>query len=146
MILDRFGRPKPFRGRIRTRSGWLLDTRLPRQSRSWGALGAPRAARSCPKASPERAGDAPRVPGATPRTPGSAVCIAQRNWKRLRIDFFNVFGRRAAVPRCVSYRPCQYFIDVGRFARRTLAARKNLKKTAVSGSKVEARGVLGTLG
>ena len=60
--------------------------------------------------------------------------------------FLNVFGRRAAAPKCVSYRSCQCFIDVGRFARRTLAARKNLEKTVFSDSKIEARGVPGNLG
>ena len=60
--------------------------------------------------------------------------------------FLSVFGRRTAAPKCVSYRSCQCFIDIGRFARRTLAARKNLEKTTVEGSKIEARGVLGTLG
>ena len=61
-------------------------------------------------------------------------------------QFFNVFGRRAAAPRCVSYRSCQCFIDVGRFARRMLAARKNLEKTAVLGLKIAPRDVLGSLG
>ena len=60
--------------------------------------------------------------------------------------FLNVFGGRVAAPKCVSYRSCQCFIDVGRFACRALAACKNLDKTAVAGSKIEARGVLGTLG
>ena len=38
------------------------------------------------------------------------------------------------------------FFDVGRFVRRTLAACKNLEKTAVSGSTIDARGVLGISG
>ena len=42
--------------------------------------------------------------------------------------FLNVFGRRAEAPKCVSYRSCQCFIDVGRFVRRTLVAWKNLEK------------------
>ena len=60
--------------------------------------------------------------------------------------FFNAFGGHATAPKCVSYRSCQCFIDVGRFAPQTLAVRKIFEKTVVSGSKIEARGVLGTLG
>ena len=76
----------------------------------------------------------------------------KRRWHRqtqleaLAVRCSNVFGRRAAASKCVSYRSCQCFIDVGRFARRTLVARKHLEKTVVSGSKIEARGVLGSLG
>ena len=44
--------------------------------------------------------------------------------------FFKVFGRRAAAPKCISYRSCQCVIDVGRFARQTLAARKKNRKNS----------------
>ena len=60
--------------------------------------------------------------------------------------FLSVFGRRAAAPKCVSYRSCQCFIDVGRFARRALVARKNLEKPADLGPKIEARAAPGRLG
>ena len=60
--------------------------------------------------------------------------------------FFNVFGRCAAAPKCVLHRSCQCFIDIRRFEPRTLAACKNLEKTVVSDSQIEARGVLGTRG
>ena len=95
-ILDSFGRPRPLRGRVRTRSGRLLNTQMPVQSRSWGALGASRAARSRPKAPPGQPRDAPRVCGAIPKMHVSAARIAQRSWKRLRIDFstFSVDTRR----------------------------------------------------
>ena len=86
-ILGRIGRPKPFRGCVRTRSGRLLDTQMPPQSRSWGAPGAPRAARSRPQAIQGRPRDAPRAFGATAKTPVRAVRMAQRSWKRLRVDF-----------------------------------------------------------
>ena len=59
-ILGHFGRPRLFRGRVRTRSGRLWDVQMPPQGRSWDAPGGPRAARSRPKASPGRRGDAPR--------------------------------------------------------------------------------------
>ena len=49
-ILGRFGRPKPFRGRVRTCSGRLLDAQMLPQSRSWVAPDEPRAVKSCPKA------------------------------------------------------------------------------------------------
>ena len=59
-ILGRFGPPSPFRVRVRTRSGRLLDTQMLPQSRSWDTPGEPRAARSRPKASPGRPEDTPR--------------------------------------------------------------------------------------
>ena len=59
-ILRRFGRPRPFRGRVRTRSGRLLDAQVPPQGRSGDAPGRPRAARSAPRWPQD-------VPG-TPRT------------------------------------------------------------------------------
>ena len=96
------------------------------------------------------------VPGAPQRRSKSLRDHSQdarkRRWHRqtqleaLAVRCSNVFGRRAAASKCVSYRSCQCFIDVGRFARRTLVARKHLEKTVVSGSKIEARGVLGSLG
>ena len=49
-ILGRLGRPKPFRGRVRTCSGRLLDAQMLPQSRSWVAPDEPRAVKSCPKA------------------------------------------------------------------------------------------------
>ena len=61
LILSRFGRPMPFWGRVRTRSGWLLDAQMPPQSRSWDAPGEPRVARNHPKSSPGRPEDAPRL-------------------------------------------------------------------------------------
>ena len=48
-ILGRFGRPRSFRGRVRTRSGRLLDAQLSPQGRSGDAPGGPRAARSAPR-------------------------------------------------------------------------------------------------
>ena len=86
-ILDRFGRPRPLQGRVRMRLGRLLGTQMPPLSRSWGALGSPRMARSRPKASPGQPRDALRARGAIPKTSVSAARIAQRSWKRLRINF-----------------------------------------------------------
>ena len=60
-ILGQFGRPKLFRGRVRTRSGRLLDAQMSLQGRSWDAPGEPRAARSRPKVLPGRPEDAPRA-------------------------------------------------------------------------------------
>ena len=60
---------------------------MPPQSRSWGALGSPRVAKSRQKAPPGQPRDAPRARGAIPKTSASAARIAQRSWKRLRIDF-----------------------------------------------------------
>ena len=142
----RFGRPRPFRGRVRTRSGRFLDIHMPPQSRSWGAPGAPRAARSHPKASPGQPRDAPRARGAIPETPVSAARIGQRSWKRLRIDFstFSVNARRVRSAFCIAPASVLSMSDVLRLKR--LPRAKTSKKTVVSGSKIEARGVLGTLG
>ena len=60
--------------------------------------------------------------------------------------FLNIFGRCAAAPKCVSYRSCQCFIDVGRFARRALAARKNLEKQAFRALKSRPGASWGTSG
>ena len=95
-ILDRFGRPKPLQGRVRMRLGRFLGTQMPPQSRSWGALGSPRVAKSRQKAPPGQPRDAPRARGAMPKTSVSAARIAQRRRKRLQIDFstFSVDTRR----------------------------------------------------
>ena len=58
-LLAGFGRPKPFRGRVGTRSGRARDVPKPAQERSWDAPGAPRAVGRRPKASPGRSQDAP---------------------------------------------------------------------------------------
>ena len=49
-ILGRLGRPKPFRGRVRTCSGRLLDAQMLPQSRSWVAPDEPKTVKSCSKA------------------------------------------------------------------------------------------------
>ena len=118
-ILGRFGRPKSFQGRVRTRSRWLLDTQMPPQRRSWGATGAPRAARSRPKTSPGRPRDAPRALGTTPKVPVSAVRIAQRSWKRLRIDFstFSVDARQLRSAFCIAPASVLSISDVLRLER-----------------------------
>ena len=86
-FLSHFGRPRPYRGRVRTCLGHFLNAQMPPQSRSWGALGSPRVAKSRQKAPPGQPRDAPRARGAIPKTSASAARIAQRSWKRLRIDF-----------------------------------------------------------
>ena len=53
-LLDSFGRQKPFRGRVGTRSGRARHAPVPAQERSWDAPGAPRAAGGRPRASPGR--------------------------------------------------------------------------------------------
>ena len=66
-ILSRPGRPKSFWGRLRTRSGRLLDTQMTAQGRSRDAPGGRRAAKSRPNASPGSPRDAPRASGTTPK-------------------------------------------------------------------------------
>ena len=66
-ILSRPGRPKSFWGRLRTRSGRLLDTQMTPQDRSRDAPGGRRAAKSRPNASPGSPRDAPRASGTTPK-------------------------------------------------------------------------------
>ena len=78
------------------------------------------------------------VPRAHPRRSksfwGHAQDARKRRWHRptqleaFADRFLNVFGRRAAAPKCISYRPCQCFIDVERFVRRILAAHKTPRK------------------
>ena len=94
-ILCRFGRPRPFRVRVQTRSERSLDQQMPAQSRSWGALSGPRAVRSCPKASPERPRDTPRAFGTAPQSLVSTVRVAQRCQKRWRIgsEMFSINAR-----------------------------------------------------
>ena len=70
-FLSHFGRPRPYRGRVRTCLGHFLNAQMPPQSRSWGALGKPRVAKSRPKASPGRTRDAPRASGTAPKTLGT---------------------------------------------------------------------------
>ena len=60
LILGRFGRPRSFRGCVRTRSGRFLDTHMMPQGRSWDAPGGPRVPGSRPKAFPGCPRDAPR--------------------------------------------------------------------------------------
>ena len=59
--MGRFGRPRSFRGCVRTRSGQFLDTQMMSQGRSGDASGGPRLPRSRPKALPGRTRDAPRA-------------------------------------------------------------------------------------
>ena len=47
----------------------------------------------------------------------NAVRMAKRTQKRLRIEFWSIFGHCAEAPKCVSYWFLQCFFDVGRFAR-----------------------------
>ena len=108
--LGQFRRPRSLQGRVRTRLGRFLDTQMPAQSRSWGAQGEPRAARSCLKASLGHPRDAPRASGtasktlatsfASPHAVGSARgSILDRfsvNARKLgsvfRIGFYSVFS------------------------------------------------------
>ena len=53
-LLAGFGRPKPFRGRVGTRSGRAREAPKPGRERSWDAPGEPRAAGRRPRASPGR--------------------------------------------------------------------------------------------
>ena len=108
--LGQFRRPRSLQGRVRTRLGRFFDTQMPAQSRSWGAQGEPRAARSCLKASLGHPRDAPRASGtasktlatsfASPHAVGSARgSILDRfsvNARKLgsvfRIGFYSVFS------------------------------------------------------
>ena len=108
--LGQFRRPRSLQGRVRTRLGRFLDTQMPAQSRSWGAQGEPRAARSCLKASLGHPRDAPRASGtasktlatsfASPHAVGSArgsildrfSVNAQKLGSVFRIGFYNVFS------------------------------------------------------
>ena len=109
-ILSRFGRPGPLRGRVRRRSGRLLDAKMLPQSLSWGAPDEPKAAKSCPKASPGHPRDVPKASGKAPKTlatpfaspnaVGSASgsifdrfsVNAQTLRSAFRIGFYNVFS------------------------------------------------------
>ena len=134
-MLDHFGRPRPLQGRVRMRSGRCLDTQMPPRSRSWGALGAPRTARSHPKASTGQPRDAPRARGAIPETPVSVARIAQRSWKRLRIDFsmFSVDTRRLRSAFCIAPASVLSMSDVLRVER--LLHAKTSKKQAFQARK-----------
>jgi len=108
--LDRFGRPRPLRGRVRTRSGRLLDAQMTPQSRPGAVPGEPRAARSCPKGLPGHPRHAPRgfgtdpktlaTPFASPNAVGMACrSIFDRFWintrklrSAFRIGFYSVFS------------------------------------------------------
>ena len=74
------------------------------------------------------------------------VRVAKRSRKRSRIDFGMIFGQCAEAPKCISYWFLQCFFDVGCFARRMFVERKNVEKTVVLDSKIEAGGVPGRLG
>ena len=86
-IWGRFGRPRPFRGRVWTRSGRPLDTQMPPQSRSWGAPGEPRAAKSRPKASPGRSQDTAGPPRTDVRAHSEHQAVSNEPAER----FFDVF-------------------------------------------------------
>ena len=58
-LLDGFGRQKPFRGPVGTRSGRDRDAPKPAQGRSWDGPGAPRGTGRRPRATPGRFQDAP---------------------------------------------------------------------------------------
>ena len=58
-LLAGFGRPRPFRGHVGTRSGRARDAPKPAQERSWDAPGAPSAAGRRPRATPGRSQDDP---------------------------------------------------------------------------------------
>ena len=66
-ILGRPGRPKSFWGRLRMRSGRLLDSQMTAQGPSRDAPGGRRAAKSCPHACPGSPRDAPSASGTTPK-------------------------------------------------------------------------------
>ena len=109
-ILSRFGRPGPLRGRVRRRTGRLLDAKMLPQSLSWGAPDEPKAAKSCPKASPGHPRDVPKASGKAPKTlatpfaspnaVGSASgsifdrfsVNAQKLRSAFRIGFYSVFS------------------------------------------------------
>ena len=74
------------------------------------------------------------------------VRVAKRSRKRSRIDFGVIFGQCAEAPKCISYWFLQCFFDVGCFARQMFVERKNVEKTVVLDSKIEAGGVPGRLG
>ena len=110
--MGRFGRPKPFRGRVRTRSARFLDPQinLTSQGRSGDAPGEPRAARRRPKASPGRPRDAPRASGTTPKTLLSAARVVRRSQISAYGPIFECFRstRESSEVRFVSLLPVFY--------------------------------------
>ena len=144
-ILGRLGRPKPFRGRVRTCSGRLLDAQM-----------LPRADLGSLRTSQERSRAVQKHAGASQtrskflrdnfQDARKGVRIAKRSRKRSRIDFGVIFGQCAEALKCISYWFLQCFFDVGCFARRMFVERKNVEKTVVLDSKIEAGGVPGRLG
>ena len=86
-LLGSFGRSRPCRGRVGTRSGRLLDAQKSLQGRSWGAPGAPRAAKSRPKASPGRSQDTAGPPRSDVRAHSEHQAVSNEPAER----FFDVF-------------------------------------------------------
>ena len=89
------------------------------------------------------------APEASPKRPGSLTkpdCGTERSLRPASINFWSNFDVCAGPPKRDWYWFLQCFVDVGRFAHRMLVERKNLAKTVVLGSKIEAGGVPGTLG
>ena len=122
--LEPFRAPKPFRGRVRTRSGRLLDAQMPAQSRSWGAPGEPRAARSRPKASP----GTPKTLQDPPDGPSERLRSTERLRTRLRIDFWLVLSCCAKTPMCLAYQFLQCFVGFARSSHRTCMSADKLRK------------------
>ena len=87
-LLGSFGRSRPCRGRVGTRSGRLLDAQKSLQGRSWGAPGAPRAAKSRPKASPGRSQDTAGPPRSDVRAHSEHQAVSNKPAER----FFDVFS------------------------------------------------------
>ena len=138
--LEPFRAPKPFRGRVRTRSGRLLDAQMPAQSRSWGAPGEPRAARSRPKASP----GSPKTLQDPPDGPSERLRSTERLRTRLRIDFWLVLSCCAKTPMCLAYQFLQCFVGFARSSHRTCMSADKLRNRVILPSNIEAGSVRGT--
>ena len=109
-ILGRFGRPRPLRGGVRTRSGQVLEAQTPPQGRSWDAPSEPRAAKSHPKACPS----CPKTLQDPLNEPYGRLCCTERSRTRLRIDFSLVLSCRAKSPMCLAYQFLQCFVAFAR--------------------------------
>ena len=132
-----------FRGGVQKRSERFLDTQMPSQtwtqSRSWGAPGEPRAARSRPKASP----GTPKTLQDPPDVLSERLRSTERLRTRLQIDFWLVLSCRAKTPMCLAYQFLQCFVGFERCKQRARAT-KTLENLRVSVTKIEPGSVRAT--
>ena len=128
-LLDGFGRQRPFRRRVGTRSGRARDAPKPAQEQSRDAPGTPRAAGRRPRASPGRSeDDLKRVQSDVgARTARQAPSDASSG------RFFVVFVLTREAPMCCSYQFLQCFVGFERSKERTRTRSENARKSRRSG-------------